>query len=383
MSTDIDRESETHFRQIADSLREFIWLSDVDFTTHFYINPGYERIWGRSRESLYENPASLLDGVHDEDKGRVRAALHGMKQGNYDIEFRVVRPDGEIRWVWSRGVPVRNARGEISRIAGITEDITDRKRAELALERVTQSRTSLIRGFTHDIKNPLGAADGYLSLLSDGIYGDLGKEQNDIVLKARRSITSALDLIKHLLELARAEAGQLETQTIPVDVLEVVTTIGDAFRTQASAKGLSLSMELPAESPRVHSDPDRIRQVLSNLVSNAVKYTPSGGRIIIRAYTDTVARSPEEPGQTVIEVIDNGPGIPVESQERLFQEFTRFDPNAAEGAGIGLAISQRIAHALGGTISVDSEVGRGSSFKLRLPHHHTNPGLGATQPSTV
>jgi PAS domain S-box-containing protein len=107
------RENELYFIQIADNIREFIWLSDVEFTTHYYVNSAYERIWGRSRESLYEDPASLLEGVHEDDRDRVRLALRGLKRGEYDIEFRVVRPDGEVRWVWSRGVPVRDASGEI------------------------------------------------------------------------------------------------------------------------------------------------------------------------------------------------------------------------------------------------------------------------------
>ena len=364
MTDDERREIENHFGQIADNIHEFIWLSDVDFTTHYYVNPAYERIWGRTRESLYEDPRSLLEGVHEEDRERVTAALHGLAAGEYDVEFRVVRPDGDVRWVWSRGVPVRDKRGDVTRIAGITEDITDRKKSEAELERITESRTGLIRGFTHDIKNPLGAADGFLSLLSEGIYGELTAQQHESIAKARRSIGSALDLINHLLELARAEAGQLEIQAVTTDVRAIVSTIADAFRAQAEAKGLSLSLELPPDLPPIESDPPRVKQVLGNLVSNAVKYTPDGGKIIIRARANPAPDAREE---IIIDVVDNGPGIPPESQRTLFQEFTRFDPGAALGAGIGLAISQRIAHALGGRISVESEAGAGSTFTLWLP----------------
>ncbi len=371
MLVDERRESEGHFRQIADNIHEFIWLSNVDFTKHYYVNPAYERIWGRSRKSLYEDPRSLLDGVHEEDRERVRAALPGLVDGEYDIEFRIVRPDGEARWVWSRGVPVRDKRGDITRIAGITEDITDRKEAEIELERITESRAGLIRGFTHDIKNPLGAADGFLSLLAEGIYGGLSAQQNAIIVKARRSIGSALDLINHLMELARAEAGQLEMHNVTTDVGGLVLIIADAFRAQAETKGLSMAVDVPGDLPDIQSDPARVKQVLGNLVSNAVKYTPGGGQITIRA-----SASPSSTPKTesiLIEVIDTGPGIPAESQRRLFQEFTRFDPDAAAGAGIGLAISQRIANALGGRISVESEVGKGSTFTLWLPRQPETP----------
>lgn len=409
------RESKARFREIAENIREFIWLSDAEFTRHYYVNPAYERIWGRSKESLYADPLSLLAGVHPDDRTRVKAALLGMPRGEYDIEFRVIRPDGQIRWVSSRGVPVRSESGEIHRIAGITEDITERKRAELEkrrllereraareaseaarataeerqreLERVTDSRARLIRGFTHDIKNPLGAADGFLALLEDGIYGELTEKQIDGVARARRSIRTALDLIEHLLELARAESGQLALERVPTDMRALVSEIGREFRPQAEAAGLSLSLDVPDQLPAIETDPARVRQVLANLLSNAVKYTPRGGYVTLRAgmgsramaVDDTpgaATRQEETPAQeeapvagewVCVEVADNGRGIPPDRQAILFHEFTRFDLDAAQGAGIGLAISQRVAQALGGAITVESEVGVGSTFALWLP----------------
>ena len=361
------REGENHFRQIADSIHQFIWLSDVNFTKHYYVNPAYERIWGRTRESLYESPQSLLDGVHENDRERVREALRALSKGEYDIEFRVVRPDGAVRWVWSRGFPVLDGRGAIVRIAGITEDITERKENELELQRITESRTGLIRGFTHDIKNPLGAADGFLSLLTDGIYGDLTEKQSTSVEKARNSIRTALDLISHMLELARAESGQLEIQSLPTDLKALVAQTAEAFSAQAKAKGLSVEVEVPPNVRPVQSDPARVRQVLGNLLSNAVKYTPPGGRIGVRV-SDGLRHSPANRREWIlIEVVDNGPGIPADKQAAMFEEFTRLDPTAAHGVGIGLAISQRIARALGGRISVESEPGFGSTFGLWLP----------------
>src|SRR5687768_5021668 len=113
---------------------------------------------------------AFLAGVHVEDRDRVITAVTGHPGSMYDVEFRVVRPDGGVRWVWSRGFPVSDASGTVSRIAGIAEDITDRKR-------ITASHEQLIRGFTHDVKNPLGAADGYLALLQEGVLGSLSPGQ--------------------------------------------------------------------------------------------------------------------------------------------------------------------------------------------------------------
>ena len=373
MTPDDERENQNYFRQIADNINEFIWLSDVAFTTHYYVNRAYEKIWGRTTASLYADPQSLLDGIHAEDRDRVRHALLGMPNGDYDIEFRVVRPDGEVRWVWSRGVPVRNEGGEIARIAGITEDITDRKRSAIEIARIAESRAGLIRGFTHDIKNPLGAADGFLSLLADGIYGDLSKEQAETIQRARRAIGTSLDLIAHLLELARAESGQLEIRPVLIDVRAKVLAIADAFRAQADIKGVSLDVDVPSDVPAIQSDPARVTQILGNLISNAIKYTPSGGHVTVRAAAEKGAAESNAAQFIMVEVIDDGSGISLENQAKLFQEFTRFDPNAAQGAGIGLAISQRIAHALGGTIAVESKPGVGSTFRLSLPLRMVNP----------
>ncbi|HKY97539.1 MAG TPA: PAS domain-containing sensor histidine kinase [Gemmatimonadaceae bacterium] len=374
MTLDDEHENENYFRQIADNIDEFIWLSDVGFTTHYYVNRAYEKIWGRTAASLYADPQSLLDGIHSEDRDRVRQALLGMPDGDYDIEFRVVRPDGGVRWVWSRGVPVRNERGEIVRIAGITEDITERKRAEMEIERIAESRTGLIRGFTHDIKNPLGAADGFLSLLGEGIYGELSGDQAATIERARKAIGSALDLIAHLLDLARAESGELEIQPVPVDVRAKVFAMAEAFRPQADINGLSLDVDVPPWMPSIQSDPARVQQILGNLISNAIKYTQRGGHVTIHASAEKSASGSNAGDGVVIEVIDDGPGISPENQKKLFREFTRFDPEAAEGAGIGLAISQRIARALGGTITVESEPDSGSRFSLSLPLRlHNSP----------
>jgi len=387
--------SEERFRQIVEAIHDFIWLSDARFTKHLYANAAYEQIWGRSRERLYENAYALVDGVHADDVARVSDALRRLPGGEYDIEFRVVRPDGEQRWVWSRGFPVRNDRGVIYRIAGISEDITDRKVAEserdlllqrekqarsaseearaaaearrAELERVTASRARLIRGFSHDVKNPLGAADGFLALLEDGILGGLEPKQQESVRRARRSIGAALALIGYLLDLARAEAGQLEIHEAMFDLAALAKEVSEDFRAAAESKQQTIELtDAAAEPLTICSDHDRARQVLANLVSNAVKYTGRGGQIRICAKSGV--RPATEKGEWLaIDVADDGPGIAPEHQPRLFDEFARFDPTAAEGSGIGLAISQRIASALNGAITVVSEVGVGSTFTFWLP----------------
>jgi signal transduction histidine kinase len=254
---------------------------------------------------------------------------------------------------------VLNDAGEIYRVAGITEDITERKRT-------AESRVRLVRGFTHDVKNPLGAADGYLALLEEGVMGALEPKQHESIQHARESIRRALDLIGNVLELARAETGRVEIHKASMNPAAVVNDVVDAFRAQAREKGLSIDVVETREMPPIESDAARVRQIVANLVSNAVKYTPTGGRI--EAAVGTRSTGTPGPGDWIaIEVSDDGPGIPADKQRTLFKEFTRFDPDAAEGAGIGLAISQRLAAALDGIITVESEAGVGSKFTLWLP----------------
>ena len=234
------------------------------------------------------------------------------------------------------------------------------------LERVMKSRARLIRGFSHDVKNPLGAADGFLALLEDEIMGPVSPKQKEGIGRIRRSVGTALDLINELVEIARAEAGQLDIRQEPVDVREVAREMTGEYHAQAESKGLDLRCTYPDEFPLIPSDATRIRQILGNLVSNAVKYTPAGG-ITVAVALRSGDEAPTRGEWVAVDVTDTGPGIPLEKRHLLFREFSRLDPDAAHGAGLGLAISNSIAQALGGGLSVSGEVGRGSTFTLWLP----------------
>lgn len=251
------------------------------------------------------------------------------------------------------------------------EDVTERKRA-------AEERERLVRGFSHDVKNPLGAAEGHLHLLEMGLKGQLTPEQQEIATKIGRSIRAALDLIDDVGELARAEAGRLKLDVQPIDVREVATEAVDDYRDRVEASGLALELELPADLPVIRSDASRIRQILGNLLSNAAKYTERGGRIGVRVVL-SADHDALGPGRWIgIHISDTGPGIPPDEQDLLFQEFARVETGARPGAGLGLAISRKIARLLGGDITVESEVGVGSTFTLWLsmvvePHWREEP----------
>lgn len=355
-------EGEEQIRGIAEALHDVVALIDSTGTKVLFVNAAYEQIWCRSREELYANPLALLDGVHPQDRDRVRDTLIKHPCGNYDLEYRVVRPSGDERWVRTRAFPIRGGDGDIDRIASITEDITERKQ-------VIESHERLIRGFTHDVKNPLGAADGFLSLLELGVGGEMSEKQIQSVGHARRSIRTALNLVSGLLDIERAEAGQLDIRQERVDLDAATFEVVDEFRAAAEGKGLALSSHVSAidESLVVESDSARVRQILANLVSNAVKYTQQNGSVSVTAYAGKTDEPPWHGCWAAVAVTDTGPGIPVEKQQLVFREFTRFNPDATAGSGIGLAISRRLARALGGEITFTSMPSVGSTFTLWLP----------------
>jgi signal transduction histidine kinase len=252
---------------------------------------------------------------------------------------------------------------EFRRITSLAE--SERQRREL--ERVTESRSRLLRGFSHDVKNALGAADGYAQLLEEGVVGAPSIEQQLGIGHLRRSLDGAIKLAEDLLDLARVEAGQIQIDWREVDVRAVATHTAEAYRPQAEQKRIELIMDIDPHLPSVRSDSVRIQQVLGNLISNAIKYTPEGGHVRIVARAGHADSAPRAGPWAWLRVIDDGPGIPQEQQSSVFDEFVRLAPEAGPGSGVGLAISRRIARALRGEVTVRSNPDSGSEFTLWLP----------------
>jgi signal transduction histidine kinase len=251
------------------------------------------------------------------------------------------------------------------RKARLLEESEERRRE---LERMTESRALLLRGFSHDLKNPLWAADGFLQLLDLGVRGNMSPEQQDSVRHARRSLQAAFKLLQDLIDLARAGMGRIELNPAPLNVSDAVSEVVEDHRASAEAKQIRMELRLEEDLPVLQTDGLRVRQVLGNLLSNAIKYTPDQGRVNVRAHLRKIVEDGVQQCWLAAEVADSGPGIRLEDQALVFQEFVRLENGSDRpGAGIGLAISQRVAHALGGRISLQSELGAGSTFTLWLP----------------
>jgi signal transduction histidine kinase len=240
------------------------------------------------------------------------------------------------------------------------------------LAEAARAREALLRGVSHDLRNPLGAAAAYLSMLGTGDFGDVAPAQRDAVRRAERLVRSALRTTTDLLDLARADAGQLPVRDVPVAMDALVREVVDDHAASAASAGLRLDVGVERDgashdvaATELTTDPERVRQVLANLLSNAIKYTPRGGAVEVRLHRPNGVVRPE---WLAIEVRDTGPGIPVEHRERVFEEAVRLPAahRVAPGAGIGLATARRVARALGGDLTVDEAPTGGAAFTLWL-----------------
>jgi signal transduction histidine kinase len=243
-----------------------------------------------------------------------------------------------------------------------------RKEAAAALAetaRTTEARNRLLRGITHDVKNPLGAALGYAELLAMGVRAPLVPEQIPLVQGVERSISSALSIIADLLDLARVDSGAMAVKREKTDLNAIAAEAAADNRARAETVGHIIDVETDQECVVV-TDALRVRQVLDNLISNAIKYTPPPGRIVIRVIRNAEQSVLQGPA-AAIEVCDNGPGIPIDLRGVVFDEFTRIDERSAtKGHGLGLAIARGVSRLLGGDLTIaDSE--QGARFVLWLP----------------
>lgn len=363
------RDSEERFRQLAENINSVFWIMEVPSRTVTYVSPAFDHIWGFSPGDVNVGYSYWLEAVHPEDRPNIESALHTrLMKGEYDEEFRVVRPDGAIRWVRDRAFPLRNARDEVYRIVGIAEDISERKASEEAVrkakqeaDRANQAKSEFLSRMSHELRTPLHAIIGFAQLMAMDERTPLEKENLEHILKAGRHL---LNLINEVLDITRIESGRLSLSIEPVRVAAVLSEVEALVRPQAQHSNISIEVECD-EKQYVLADRQRFKQVLLNLFSNAVKYNSPEGRIECQLEL-------RADGRAAVHVSDTGAGIAEAKLERLFVPFDRLgaEHTEVEGTGIGLALSRRLVEAMGGVISVRSTEGEGTTFSVDLPQGH-------------
>jgi len=240
------------------------------------------------------------------------------------------------------------------------------ERDKTKLQEAVEARARMVRGITHDLKNPLNAIIGYTELLTQGVKGEMSIEQRQCVDRIQNSAESLLALINDILEMSQAETGKLSVIPRTTRVEKVIEEAVEEHRGRAAATGHAIRLELAPDLPAITTDSRRVRQVLGNLLTNAIKYTPRDGAITVRSCIKR--RTGSLNGWLAIEVADSGLGIPADKTAVIFEEFTRLDEHRdTPGAGLGLAIASRVTRLLGGDLTVESGDGHGSTFTIWLP----------------
>lgn len=316
-------------------------------------------------QELYED---ALTAARDLDGAIVRATRRRAQEIREVERGRLLLTGGLVFLAFASSLVIGWLGRQVGHLAFEAEK--QRAAAVRALEETRRSlaaRHRLMRGVTHDVKNPLGAADGYAELMQMGLHGHLGPHQAHAVERIRGCIADALSIIHDLLELSGAESGSLPVEKREIDLGRLLAEVADEYRGVAEAAGRALHVEVSGPV-RITTDAARVRQILGNLVSNAIKYAHGSDRIILSA--GLAPDAPREGQWAAVRVKDFGPGIAAGDFDRLFEEFYRAQANGdTEGHGLGLAVSRRIAHLLAGDLTAETEVGRGAVFTLWLPVH--------------
>jgi PAS domain S-box-containing protein len=376
------RASEERFRQIADSISEVFWLTTPDKREILYLSPGYETIWGRTREATYHAPQSWMDAVHAEDRERVaQAALTNQIAGTYDEEYRIVRPDGSIRWIRDRAFPVRDQDGQVVRLAGVAEDVTDRRHLEAQLRQAQKMEAigQLAGGVAHDFNNLLTVINGYSDLLIDAVGDRAGLRE--LVEEIRKAGERSASLTRQLLAFSRQQVLSPKI----LDVNDVVHETEKMLR-RLIGEDVELTTVLQRSVGTVKADRGQLEQVLLNLAVNARDAMPHGGELTIETRDvdlseDFAAGRPgTAPGRYIaLAVTDSGVGMPEEVKRHIFEPFfTTKEPG--KGTGLGLAVVHGFVKQSGGCVEVRSEPGAGTCFTIYLPRIDDRSGSGASVP---
>jgi Amt family ammonium transporter len=365
------RTAEEKYRGIFENAVEGIFQTTPE-GTYLSANPALARIYG------YDTPAELINSL---DKLDVRLYVDAGRRNDFrtlidvdgvvrNFESAVYKRDGSIIWISENARAIRDTQGKITYYEGTVVDITARREAldwqaqKEAAEAANRAKSEFLANMSHEIRTPLNGAMGMLELLSTT---ELDARQQRFVHLARSSADTLLGLINQILDFSKIEAGKVELEKVGFRLHPLVEDLAEVFGHKAQKKGIELACRIRGDVPDgVFGDPERIRQVLVNLVNNAVKFTHQGDVCIELAVDSTGGGS----ATVAFSVHDSGIGVPADRRDRLFQPFTQVDASTTRkygGTGLGLSICKQLVEAMGGEVEYAPRPEAGSTFRFRVP----------------
>ena len=359
--------SELMFRQLAENIESVFWISDPKKEKIIYISPAYEKIWGRTQESLYANPTSFLEAIHPEDKPRVAKGVVRQSVEPYEENYRVMRPDGSIRWVKDKAFVLKDEVGKPYRIVGIVNDITEIKMAQLELEKsqaqvVASAKFAALGemagGIAHEINNPLAILQGNAFQLREFCHQTNASEERvkTYLDSIDRMIDRIAKIVRGLRTFSRSEKSD---KFLVCDISPIFMETIQLCESKMKAKNIKMTISIE-EKLLVDCLPASISQILLNLLNNALDAVENAATKWIRV------SALRERDLVLLYVEDSGPGVPKDIRDKIFQPFFT-TKDIGRGTGLGLSISKGIAEAHGGNLGL-AEAGESTKFFLSLPY---------------
>ena len=353
-------EIDQRFRIMADAAPVLLWMSDADGLCT-YFNQTWIEFTGRRIED--EWGVGWAESVHFEDLQRCLDTYVSAfnRREVFEMEYRLRRADGCYRWVLDRGIPRMGLDGSFAGYIGSCIDITDRKLAERELRRTLRVKDEFLGLVSHELRTPVTALQLQVERLKRHGAESMSEHGRDVLSRISATTERLAHMIESVLHVCRIESGKLKIEIAAFDVAKLCAITLEELRPGAERKGLELRMHAGCELPPLRSDAELVRMIVTNLASNAIKFTHSG---FVEVALDVTSA-----GHTIT-VRDTGNGIPPDQHARIFGVFERLDEarnSHVPGVGLGLSLVKAMVAALGGRVHLDSELDRGSTFTVSLP----------------
>ncbi|HWS64422.1 MAG TPA: PAS domain-containing protein [Steroidobacteraceae bacterium] len=360
---------EKRLARIMRATRDGVWEYDVANTQVWY-GPRFEELLGYDIGELDQSPKRFLELMHPEDRSMARTLMgnHLHQATPFDLEVRVLHKSGRTEWVRLRAQVDTDATGRPIWVGGSMQLITDRKLAEqaaidakLAAEAASLAKSTFLANVSHEIRTPMNGVIGMSRILSETQLDATQREYVDVISGSAQAL---LTLINDVLDLSKIEAGRLDLEHVAFDLRDVIYETIAVMALQSGLKGIEIIVRIEHTRLNLRGDPGRLRQIIMNLVGNAIKFTHEG-HIVVSAIETVRDGAPA----LHIEVKDTGIGIPADRIDRLFKTFSQIDSSTTRhygGTGLGLSIVKRLAEHMGGEVGVASQVGRGSTFWVNI-----------------